>query len=34
MGKKKKAADSDYGVMLGNRLSFAASEAYKLLRAN
>lgn len=33
-GKKKKAADSDYGVMLGNRLSFAASEAYKLLRAN
>lgn len=36
IGKRKKAVGSDqaYGTLLGDRLSFAASEAYKLLRAN
>ena len=35
-GKNKKGNVSDgaYGVMLGEKLSFAAAEAYKLLRAN
>ena len=35
-GKNKKgnASDGAYGVMLGEKLSFAASEAYKLLRTN
>ena len=35
-GKNKKGnvSDSAYGVMLGEKLSFAAAEAYKLLRAN
>ena len=27
-------ADREYGSMLGGQLSFAASEAYKLLRTN
>ena len=31
---KKKGNDSAYGVALGNQLSFAAAEAYKLLRTN
>ena len=35
MGKKsKKINDQSYGVLLGDHLSFAASEAYKLLRTN
>lgn len=35
IGKKKQdASQSDYGVMLGEHLNFAASEAYKLLRTN
>lgn len=34
MGKKKKGSDQAYGVLLGEKLSFAASEAYKLLRTN
>ena len=35
-GKNKKGNVSDgaYGVMLGEKLNFAAAEAYKLLRAN
>ena len=33
-GKKKGAESSTYGVMLGDHISFAASEAYKLLRTN
>ena len=28
------ASDYEYGAMLGENLSFAASEAYKLLRTN
>lgn len=32
--KNKKISDASYGIMLGDRLNFAASEAYKLLRAN
>lgn len=32
--KKGNVSDSAYGVMLGDKLSFAASEAYKLLRTN
>ena len=31
---KKKGNDSTYGVALGDKLSFAAAEAYKLLRTN
>ena len=36
LGKNKKGNVSDgaYGVMLGEKLNFAAAEAYKLLRAN
>lgn len=37
MNKKKKMAElssQEYGVMIGDRLNFAASEAYKLLRTN
>lgn len=34
-GKKKgNVSDSEYGVMLGGHLNFAAAEAYKLLRTN
>ena len=34
-GKKKgNVLDQAYGVMLGDQLSFAAAEAYKLLRTN
>lgn len=32
--KNKKISDASYGIMLGDRLNFAASEAYKLLRTN
>ena len=32
--KKGNVSDSEYGAMLGSQLSFAASEAYKLLRTN
>ena len=34
MSKKKAAPDQQYGIMLGDNLSFAAAEAYKLLRTN
>ena len=32
--KKRNVSDGAYGVMLGEKLNFAAAEAYKLLRAN
>lgn len=34
IGKRKTDSAQEYNVILGDRLSFAASEAYKLLRTN